>query len=83
MKKAFTSFAATLLFASCTTSVISEDPPYEPAKESPRLYIDIITGDFTRTTDPGSETENKVSTLHLAFYHGDDCVGVEEAARGR
>ncbi len=75
-----TSFAASVcavmfLFGSCSTTVVNgDDPNPQPGQTEGKLHIHLTANDYTRAMEEGT-----VSSLHIAFYYGDECMGVQEA----
>lgn len=78
MKRIF--FAASIcaimfLFGSCSTTVVNgDDPTPQPGQTEGKLNIRLTANDYTRAVEDGS-----VTSLHIAFYNSDECMGVEEA----
>lgn len=74
------SFAASVcaimfLFGSCSTTVVNgDDPAPQPGQTEGKLHIRLTANDYTRAVEDGS-----VTSLHIAFYNGDECMGVQEA----
>lgn len=75
-----TSFAASVcavmfLFGSCSTTVVNgDDPNPQPGQTEGKLHIHLTANDYTRAMEEGT-----VASLHIAFYYGDECMGVQEA----
>lgn len=74
------SFAASIcaimfLFGSCSTTVVNgDDPTPQPGHADGKLHIRLTANDYTRAGEDGT-----VTSLHIAFYNSDECMGVEEA----
>lgn len=75
-----TSFAASVcavmfLFGSCSTTVVNgDDPNPQPGQTEGKLHIHLTANDYTRAMEEGT-----VASLHIAFYYGDECMGIQEA----
>lgn len=75
-----TSFAASVcavmfLFGSCSTTVVNgDDPNPQPGQTEGKLHIRLTANDYTRAMEEGT-----VASLHIAFYYGDECMGIQEA----
>lgn len=75
-----TSFAASVcavmfLFGSCSTTVVNgDDPNPQLGQTEGKLHIHLTANDYTRAMEEGT-----VASLHIAFYYGDECMGIQEA----
>lgn len=66
----------TALFGSCTSKEGSGEEPESPTTTSYKVRVKISTGEYTRAGDDAA-----VNTLHLAFYNGEECLGIVEATK--
>lgn len=65
----------TALFGSCTSKEGSGEEPESPTT-SYKVRVKVSTGEYTRAGDDAA-----VNTLHLAFYNGEECLGIVEATK--
>lgn len=65
----------TALFGSCTSKEGSGEEPESPTTTY-KVRVKVSTGEYTRAGDDAS-----VNTLHLAFYNGEECLGIVEATK--
>lgn len=65
----------TALFGSCTSKEGSGEEPESP-NTSYKVRVKVSTGEYTRAGDDAA-----VNTLHLAFYNGEECLGIVEATK--
>lgn len=66
----------TALFGSCTSKEGSGEEPESPTTTSYKVRVKVSTGEYTRAGDDAA-----VNTLHLAFYNGEECLGIEQATK--
>lgn len=66
----------TALFGSCTSKEGSGEEPESPTTTSYKVRVKVSTGEYTRAGDDAA-----VNTLHLAFYNGEECLGIVEATK--
>ena len=65
----------TALFGSCTSKEGSGEEPESPTTTY-KVRVKVSTGEYTRAGDDAA-----VNTLHLAFYNGEECLGIVEATK--
>ena len=66
----------TALFGSCTSKEGSGEEPESPTTSSYKVRVKVSTGEYTRAGDDAT-----VNTLHLAFYNGEECLGIVQATK--
>lgn len=66
----------TALFGSCTSKEGTGEEPESPTTTSYKVRVKVSTGEYTRAGDDAA-----VNTLHLAFYNGEECLGIVEATK--
>lgn len=67
----------TALFGSCTSKEGSGEEPESQTTSTYKVRVKVSTGEYTRA----DESDADVSTLHLAFYNGEECLGIVAATK--